>query len=144
MIKIAGLGLAALALAGCASKSTSIEATEVSSAKYDAYECSQLDHEYTRVLERSNSVNKEQDRIASNDAVATGVGVILFLPALFFIDTDDRREEVARLKGELDAIEQSSIQKDCSDLSARIRTDRTAAEKATAERRKSENDLLDQ
>lgn len=136
MFKYGVLGLSILALSACASKSSSIDAAYVSPMKYNSYECSQLEHEYARVVQRSGSVNKDQDRIASNDAVATGVGVILFLPALLFIDSDDRREEVARLKGELDAIEQASIQKNCSDLSTRIGDDRVAAEKAEAERRK--------
>jgi hypothetical protein len=47
-------------------------------------------------------------------AVATGVGVVLFRPALFFIKGDSTTAaEVARLKGEMDPIEQASIQKKC-------------------------------
>lgn len=145
MLKYGVVALSVAALAGCASKSSSIDAQYVSPMKYNSYTCSQMEHEYARVLQKSGSVNKDQDRIASNDAVATGVGVVLFWPALFFIDSDDRREEVARLKGELDAIEQATIQKDCANLSDRIRDDRAAAEKAEAEQRKREqgDDILD-
>jgi len=43
-----------------------------------------------------------------------GVGLVLFWPSLFFIRGDrETRAELARLKGELDAIEQMSIRKNC-------------------------------
>lgn len=55
-----------------------------------------------------------QDSKATNDAVATGVGVVLFFPVLFFIKGDSTTgAELARLKGEMEAIEQASIQKGC-------------------------------
>lgn len=62
---------------------------------------------------RAKKENKQQDDIASNDATATGIGLIIFLPALLFIDNDDLREEVAELKGRAEALEQASIQKKC-------------------------------
>ena len=113
-----------LALAGCASSSDSISESYVSPLKYNSYTCSQLEQEYARTLERSFSINKKQDQIASNDQVAMTVGMILFWPALFFIDSDDNKEEVARLKGELSAIEQATIQQDCLSLARKIDTDR--------------------
>lgn len=143
MIKYGAVALATLFLAGCASKSNNIEAAYVSPMKYNSYECSQMEQEYARVLQKSSSVNKDQDRISSNDAVATGVGVVLFWPALFFIDSDDRREEVAQLKGELDAIEQATIQKNCTDLNSQIQDDRRAAAKAEAARKKKEAEQAD-
>ena len=63
---------------------------------------------------------KTQDDTASGDSVAMGVGLVLFWPALFFIDSDDAREEVGRIKGELEAVEQASIQKKCLTLSSEI------------------------
>jgi hypothetical protein len=55
-----------------------------------------------------------QDQKANNDAVATGVGVVLFWPALFFIKGDAASaQEIAQLKGDMDAIEQANIQKKC-------------------------------
>lgn len=42
------------------------------------------------------------------------VGLILFWPALFFIDGDTpQAQEYARLKAEFDALEQAAIQKEC-------------------------------
>jgi flagellar motility protein MotE (MotC chaperone) len=58
---------------------------------------------------------RAQDSRADNDALATGVGVVLFWPALFFIKGDDEHAgELARLKGEFDAIEQAAIEKRCN------------------------------
>lgn len=55
-----------------------------------------------------------QDSKATGDAVATGVGIVLFWPALFFIKGDSTTAaELARLKGEMEAIEQTSIKKNC-------------------------------
>ncbi len=51
---------------------------------------------------------------ASKDAVMTTVGVVLFWPSLFFIGGDKgNAAEVARLKGEMQAIEQANISKNC-------------------------------
>ena len=102
--------------------------------KFNSYSCSQLEQEYARLLTKSSSINAQQDSIATKDAVATGVGLIVFWPALFFIDTDDHKEEVARLKGELEAVESSSIQKNCSDLITSISSDRKAAMEAARKR----------
>ena len=87
---------------------------------YNSYDCQALEEEYVRLARKSHSINKQQDDIASNDSVATGVGLIIFWPALFFIDNDDVREQVAQLKGELDAVEQVSIKKKCHVLTKTI------------------------
>ena len=71
-------------------------------------------------------MNKQQDDVASNDNVAMGVGLVLFWPALFFIDNDDMREQVAQLKGEVDAVEQAAVQKKCGSVSSAISKARAA------------------
>ena len=56
-----------------------------------------------------------QSNKATGDAVAMGVGLVLFWPSLFFIKGDGTTAaEVAHLKGEMDAIEQASIKKKCA------------------------------
>jgi uncharacterized protein YceK len=105
----------ALAMAGCASKSENIAAAYVSPNQYASYTCKMLEEEATRVSSRAIAASGAQDSKATNDAVATGVGVVLFWPALFLIKGEGAgAAEVARLKGEMDAIEQASIQKRCS------------------------------
>lgn len=56
----------------------------------------------------------EQNKKAQNDAVATGVALVLFWPAAFLIKGDQgSAAELARLKGEMDAIERASIARRC-------------------------------
>jgi len=66
-----------------------------------------------RVSNQVRTVAGVQDKEASNDAVAMGVGMVLFWPALFFLAGDDKEQELAQLKGEHQALQQSAIQKEC-------------------------------
>jgi hypothetical protein len=114
MKQILLVGLCLATLAACASRSENISAAYVSPMTYQPYSCNQLREEATRVSTRAIQVTGTQDQKATNDAVATGVGVVLFWPALFFIRGDSTTAaELARLKGEMEAIEQASIQKNC-------------------------------
>ncbi len=109
------LSLVCLSLvSGCASKSQNIQATYVSPLQYQSFTCRQLEQEISRVSRKVSEISGAQDKQATGDAVAMGVGLVIFWPALFFLIGDDKKEELARLKGEYDALEQSAIQKDCS------------------------------
>jgi hypothetical protein len=82
--------------------------------QYDAYACPQLAEEAQRVSSRAAQAAGAQDSQATKDTVATTVGVIVFWPSLFFIGGDKQNAaELARLKGEMDAIEQTSVRKKC-------------------------------
>lgn len=108
------LVLAVLGLAGCASRAENISATYVSPMQYDAYSCAQLREEAARVSAKAAEVSGAQDRKATGDAVATGVALVVFWPAAFFVKGDGTTAaEVASLKGQMDAIEQASIRKKC-------------------------------
>jgi hypothetical protein len=107
--------LCAILLAGCASKATDLEASYVSPNQYRSYDCDQLMEEGQRVSQRAAVASGQQDKKRTGDAVVTTVGAIVFWPALFFIDGDGpKAAEVSRLKGEMEAIEQASIQKKCN------------------------------
>jgi hypothetical protein len=55
-----------------------------------------------------------QDSQASRDNVATAVAVVIFWPAAFMVGGDrNTAAELGRMKGELEAIEQVSIRKNC-------------------------------
>jgi hypothetical protein len=59
-------------------------------------------------------VSGQQDDKRTSDAVMTGVAVVVFWPALFALEGDGQTAaELARLKGELEAVEKASIQKNC-------------------------------
>ena len=120
----------ALAISACADKADKISASYVSPLKYNSYTCTQLEQEYARLSEETVMVVRQQNDIAGNDAVAMGVGLILLWPSLFFIDSDDKKEEVARLKGSLRAVDQAAIQKDCVSLSKAIEDEKKRASAA--------------
>ena len=104
-----------LALAGCASKSSEIAPTYVSPIQYQSYTCAQLAEEAERVSAAAVTATGVQDKQATNDAVATGVGLVIFWPSFFFIGGDKvNAAQLAHLKGEMDAIQQASIQKRCN------------------------------
>lgn len=101
-------------LAGCAKESSDIAAEYVSPLQYQQYSCSQISAEAQMVSARASSLMGVQDQKASNDKVAMGVGLVLFWPALFFLHGNaETTAEVARLKGQMDALEEASIRKKC-------------------------------
>jgi hypothetical protein len=106
--------LFALALGGCATSSDKITASYVSPMQYETWNCRQLAEEAQRISSRAAAAAGAQDSQVTKDAVATTVGVIVFWPALFLIGGDKQNAaELARLKGEMEAIEQTSIRKNC-------------------------------
>src|SRR5262245_43922915 len=106
--------LIALALAGCAKDADQIGATYVSPYQYENFTCQQLSEEARRLSSRAAQAAGVQNEKASNDKVATTVGVIIFWPALFFIKGNDTvSSDLARMKGEMEAIEQVSVKKRC-------------------------------
>jgi hypothetical protein len=106
--------LLAAALCGCASSSANIQASYVSPLQYQSYTCAQLSEEARAVSSRAAQVAGVQDSNRTSDAVVTTVGVVIFWPALFFMKGDGpTAAELARLKGDMEAIERASIQKNC-------------------------------
>lgn len=102
-------------LAGCASSPDKMAAAYVSPIQYQDYDCKQIGAELTRVSRRAQELYGQLDKTASNDGAQMAVGLVLFWPALFFLEGGDGPEaaEYARLKGERDALEQVAIQKHC-------------------------------
>lgn len=101
-------------LAACAQNPKDITPSYVSPVLYQNLTCEQLTLEAQRVSARAVELTGTQQQKASNDAVAMGVGLVIFWPALFFIKGDKQTAaELARLRGELEAIQQASIAKNC-------------------------------
>ncbi|MGP9804692.1 hypothetical protein [Paracoccus sp. NSM] len=112
-----GIGLAsalAMTLSACADKSDDIGAAYVSPTQFQSMNCQQLAAEAQATSARARAAFSAQDKRASNDAVAVGVGAVLFWPALFMIRGDGAQAaDVARLKGEMQAIEAVNRSKNC-------------------------------
>ncbi len=101
-------------VAACASKSADIAPSYVSPVQYQNYSCSQLAQEGQRVSEAAARVSGQQDKKRGSDQVLTGVAVVVFWPALFALEGDGQTAaELGRLKGEMEAIEKASNQKNC-------------------------------
>jgi hypothetical protein len=102
-------------LIGCAKNADQVGATYISPILYENYTCPQLAEEAARVSSRATEAAGIQDKKATGDAIAMGVGLVVVWPALLFIKgNDENTQELARLRGQMDAIEQVSIRKRCS------------------------------
>lgn len=113
-IKRTNIILVASILTSCATAPNAIEAAYVSSYAYDNYSCKQIASETTRISYRADRLMGVQNQRASSDALTMTVGLFVFWPALFFIKGKGTNEfQIARLKGEMEAIEEASIQKQC-------------------------------
>lgn len=113
--KWASVPLLALALAGCASAARNIEAVSVSPLAYRGLDCAALEAEAWRVTDRAREVAGLQDRRATRDTVVTTVGVLAFWPALLLPRGDGPEAvELARLRGELAALETAAASAGCA------------------------------
>ena len=111
---IASALILSIMLAGCSTASKDIAAVSVSPLQYQSYDCEQLTGESNRLQTRITQLGGRLDEAASNDKAITGVGMILFWPALFALGgTKGQEAEYARIKGEYDAIQQAAISKKC-------------------------------
>ncbi|HEY5364224.1 MAG TPA: hypothetical protein VIJ49_08495 [Aestuariivirga sp.] len=103
-----------LLLAGCASKSAEIAPTYVPPVSYQGYTCDQLAQEAQTVSRRAAIASGQQDKLQHDDTVKTTVGLILFWPVLLFNKGDGAQaSELASLKGQMQAIQDESVVKNC-------------------------------
>lgn len=110
---IATAVIVGLVLQGCATPPDSVGMTYTSPLKYQDYTCKQIGAELDRVGQQVADMTGRQRRQATKDAWAFGVGLVLFWPALFFMIGEDKKEELAALKGEYDALQKVAVQKEC-------------------------------
>jgi hypothetical protein len=104
-----------LAINACAKKAENVAAAYVSPLAYEQLSCRQLAEEAGRVSQRAGELSGIQDRKRTGDIVATTAAIIVFWPAAFLVSGDDAQTaELARLKGEFEAIQRVSVQKGCS------------------------------
>jgi hypothetical protein len=122
--------LSQLSLGGCAPAADKVQPKYVSPLQYQGYSCNQIRQEMMIVSRHVSDVSGTQDHQANNDSAAMGVGLILFWPALFFLANKDDREELGRLKGEYEALEEAAVKKNCS-----VGREIEAARKMEGERR---------
>jgi len=102
-------------VSGCASHSDQVAAAYVSPYTFEGLSCAQLADAAQSISYRASAAAGAQDQKATRDAIATTAAVVIFWPAAFFVGGNDQTTaELARLRGELEAIEQVSIRKRCN------------------------------
>lgn len=102
------------ALIGCASSSTDIKPAYVSPLQYQSLTCEQIGLEMERVSRRAAEAAGVQDSNRTQDAWVTAAAIVVFWPAAFMVKGDGQNAaELARLKGEFEALERVSIEKNC-------------------------------
>jgi hypothetical protein len=108
----------ALVLSACAQRPDQIAADYVPPSRYAAASCADIRDDTNTAVLRLNELSGAQDAKATSDAVLTGVGLILFWPALFAtsgtLGADDHAGEIAALKGEVSALQTAWIANGCA------------------------------
>lgn len=134
MKKALAIAIAAV-LSGCASDPANISAASVSPMQYNAYDCNQVIADLDRVTKRANELNTSLKEKADNDSTQMALGMVIFWPALFFLEGGDGPDaaEYARLKGEKEALEKTAISKNCALPPAPAPTPEPAPQQAAAE-----------
>ena len=132
------------AITGCATTSSDIQATYVSPLIYNDYDCDQIAAESGRINRRAAEMTGQIDKRARDDKTQATVGLILFWPTLFFLGgNDEQNAELARLKGESEALEITAIEKKCGYVSEPVdempEAESTEAESNEAESNEAES-----
>jgi len=126
-------GSIGLSLQGCAPATKSIEPDHVPALKYKNHTCPQLADRLIDVNRRLDALSPIQDTASKLDAVALPAAYIsVWIPVLFY-SRGGHKEELAILKGEVMAVEQSAREKPCPGVIAYIETQREAAASAAAQ-----------
>lgn len=106
---------AGIVVSSCASNPDGFRAADVSPLQYKSYDCEQIGSESSRISRKVTELYDSLKKKADNDAWQMGVGMLLLWPTLFFLEGGDGPEatEYKQLKGEYDALQQTSIAKKC-------------------------------
>jgi hypothetical protein len=102
--------VAAAVLAACAKHPDSIAPSYVSEVGYRSWTCGQLGEEQGRLASALATASTQQEKARTNDVV----GVILIGLPVSSLSGDNIAPEIARLKGEQEAIRKAMIAKSCS------------------------------
>lgn len=99
------LCLVSALLPACAMQPYKIEPAAVSESQYSSMNCSDLAAQLDHAQQSLEVLDKAQSKQARTDSIMIGVGLAVFWPVIFVPAFDhDHADEIARLKGERDAI----------------------------------------
>jgi hypothetical protein len=110
----AGALATVLLTSACATASEDVRANFQPATMYEADSCETLGTKISAVKDEVYKVSGQQDQKRKIDQGATGVGAILFWPALLAIPlTKDHKRELADLKGKYEAMVRAGESKHC-------------------------------
>ena len=117
-LRVKGLGLAATLMSACASQPEELQTSYTSNLRFQDWSCRNLATEAASVERRVSELHGSLKETAGNNQTRMAIGLILFSPALFFLEGGDSAEvaEFTRLKGERDAIDRVARLKGCSEV----------------------------
>lgn len=101
---------AAACATACAKSPESISAAYVSEVGYQSWTCAQLGEEAGGLSAALSRASQQQEQARTNDAV----GVLLIGLPVSSMSGDNIAPEIARLKGETEAVRRASITKRCA------------------------------
>ncbi len=99
-------------LSACAPKSDMITAKEVPTKQYEQLECKQLEVELEKTTFELQEASIKQNNKSNTDTVLAILGVAFF-PLWFGLLLEDQPYQVAELKGQKKAIDDSIVAKNC-------------------------------
>lgn len=121
-------GLAAVLLAGCASRSGDVAPRPADPSTYAAWGCDRLFDEIDTVQQRAADVAYSVDSRAGNNMIALGLGVTVFWPALLAMRPDGlEAEQLAELKGRYEALRLVTARRPCAPPAQTMAAQRQAA-----------------
>jgi len=102
-------------ISGCATRPSNVAASHVSSLKYDAVTCERLAIEADEVESKLSTTTASLESKANTDAALVAAGFLLWPLWFGTAATGGKAEEqeLARLKGEKEAISKVSLIKNC-------------------------------
>ena len=101
-------------LSGCAAPSERVAPSYVSPVSYSRMSCAEIGLELEAIAAEVARIGDKQDQAATRDAVAVGVGVLIFWPALFLLAGGDYEERLSRYKGEYQALKRAEKMNRCA------------------------------
>ena len=119
-----------LLLIGCASSASNIDTTYIPPIKYKYYNCQELKQRLDDVSDKVGKLTRIQDSASTVDAVALPAGVVTLGISVMFMSGGARAEELGMLKGEINAIEEAAVEKNCDDIALFIREQKNIGIKA--------------
>jgi len=106
--------LAAVLLAGCATRSGDVVPKPTDPAAYVSWDCERLFDEIDAVQQHAADVAYAVDSRAGNNMIALGLGVTVFWPALLAMRPDGlEAQQLAELKGRYEALRSVAAKRPC-------------------------------